>query len=779
MNEMWTFDGTDGDLVIKTPTPPRPWTNYLTNGRHFALITQTGGGYSFFENCEKGHLTRWAPLNYLTDRPGRWVYVRDAESGELWTPNYQPTRKGSGFVARHGFAATELAAEHDGLRGEITYTVLTRNLRREEWLVRIVNKSERVRNLSLFPLIFWQLGDYFADLGTANLTSLMNRGRFDDRAKAIRVSQMPWGNTPWPHEGYFASSWKVSGWEIDEEMLLGPGGSWERPEGISTRALTCPKEIMGVPMVACLQHDLTLDPGAAAEIVIVLGEGEPTLPPSPKEFRELLAERRAEARRYYSEESFRAETPCEALNEICNTWLKRQVVMNNLLGRSATLYHEGGGELGFRNTAQDAWGILPLDSPYAEDRLLALCAHQRASGQPLPGWSPLVGPSTHEPPSDFPVWLPMLALDLVKETGDAGILDRRIPFFDGGDAPVYDHLMRAVDFLHGRARSDRGLPLMGTQDWNDAFDRVGIGGRGESVWLAMAHCFALLRLEELANYLGDAATGAHCRALWKETRDIVNANAWDGDWYVIAFDDAGNPVGSRTNAEGQIHLNAQTWAILAEIPSEEQTARILRVIDEELDTPLGPVMHKSAYTRYDSSVGRITAFAPGTKENAALFTHAGAFKVWADLKLGRGEKAWRTFEALLPLGRHRNPMTYRGEPNVLCEYVIGPGNPRHGEGTFTWLTGSADWLLRALLDGVLGVAPDFDGLRIAPCLPEAWGFARLRRPWRGSTYEIDIQNGETRCGQVKAIHVDGSPIKGNLVQPFGDGQTHTVLIEME
>ncbi|MCB2156612.1 hypothetical protein KQI84_17180 [bacterium] len=779
MNELWKFDEADGSLVINTPTPPRPWANYLTNGKHFALITQTGGGYSFFENCEHGHLTRWAPANYLADRPGRWIYIRDKATGDLWTPNFQPTQNAEDFQGRHSIVETTLQSKRNGIRASMTYTVLTEDLRREEWLVQIINESNKRRELAVYPLIFWQLGHYFSDLGTANLTALMNHGRFDRDRNAIRVSQAPWGNKPWPYEGYFASSLPIEAWEIDQELLAGPGGSWERPHGITAGKLTSPDSIMGVPMVACYQHNVELEPGEELEFTIVLGEGEPTIPPSPNEFRALLDQRRREARRYYTEDSFQIETPHEGLNQIANLWLKRQVVINNLLGRSATLYHEGGGELGYRNTAQDAWGILPMDAEFAQQRLEKLCEHQRSSGQPLPGWTPLVGPSTHEPPSDFPVWLPMLALDIVKETGDGDFLDKPLRFFDGGEAPLYEHLIRAVDFLHARARSPRGLPLMGTQDWNDAFDRVGAGGKGESVWLAMAHCFALLRLEELAAWRGDEATAKHCRQLWQETRDLVNRHAWDGDWYVIAFDDEGRPVGSRKNEEGRIHLNAQTWAIMAEIPDAEQIAKILRVIDEQLDSPLGPVMHAPAYTKYNPAVGRITAFAPGTKENAALFTHAGAFKIWADLKLGRAEQAWRTFDALLPSGPHRDLQIYRGEPHVFCEYAIGPGNPRHGEGTFTWLTGSADWLLRALLDRIIGVEPDFDSLKVAPCLPPAWRSARLRRPWRGATYEIEITSPTGSSLQIASIRIDGNRATEHRIPAFRDGRTHTIKIEME
>ena len=776
-NTFWGFDHEAPSLVIRTATPPRPWANYLTNGTYFCLITQTGGGYSFFENCEWGRLTRWAPANYLLDQPGRWVYIRDEESGELWTPNFQPCRKGTDFECRHGLASTQLSARHDGVRAAITYAVMAGKERREDWLVEITNESGRPRQLRLFPTIVWQLGHYFSDLGTANIMSLVNRGRFDAELQAIRVRQEPWGNQPWPYEGYFTSSLPIRSWQTDQEFLLGPAGSWAAPKEIADgKGLSSPQEIMGVPMVACLEHGVTIAPGETLRFTVALGEGTPRQALRPAAFATLLDRTQEAMYRHYVTDTYEVETPSKALNDIANVWLKRQVWMNNYLGRSATLYHEGGGELGYRNTAQDAWGLVPIDAKFATDRLRHLCACQRESGKPLPGWSPLKGPSTHEPPSDFPVWLPMLALDLVKETGDDRFLQEVIPFFDGGTATIYEHILRALDFLHARARSPRGLPLMGTQDWNDAFDRVGAGGKGESVWLAMAHCFALRQMKELAEWVGDPKTAAHCEQLWMETREVVNRYAWDGEWYLIAFDDNGNPVGARSNEEGSIHLNVQTWAILSGVARGERAQQLLRVIDERLETPYGPVLHAPPYTKHNPALGRISAFAAGTKENAAVFTHAGAFKIYADLLMGRADDAWKTFEQLLPNRDGRDFSTYLAEPHIFAEYTIGPGNPRFGEGAFTWLTGSADWLLRALLGRIIGLEPTWDGLRLEPQLPSAWDVVRLRRKWRGATYNVTVHREATSSGQIELI-VDGVALAAgeNLIPPIGAGGTCEVV----
>jgi cellobiose phosphorylase len=358
----------------------------------------------------------------------------------------------------------------------------------------------------------------------------------------------------------------------------------------------------------------------------------------------------------------------------------------------------------------------------------------------------------------------MLVLQYVRETGDVKILKKKIKFFDGGSATLYEHAKRATMFLQHITKSKRGLPLMGTQDWNDAFDMTGVRGKGESVWLGMGLCVALNNMKELAGYVNDKIEIKRCGKDYEHMKKLINKYAWDGGWYVYAFNDFGEPIGSRKNKESKIQLNSQTWAIMAGLPDCDQLDSMLKVIDNDLDTPYGPVLFTPCYTQYSDRIGRITAFAPGTKENAAIFSHGGAFKVVSDLHIGRAEEAYETFKDLLPMDSGKDIEIYKSEPYVLAEYLIGPGNPRCGEGAFTWLTGSSDWLYVAGTEHMLGIKPQVEGLLFDPCIPSEWKECKIKRVFRGAAFDIAILNPKGVNKGVKYITVNGKKQDSPLVK---------------
>jgi len=319
---------------------------------------------------------------------------------------------------------------------------------------------------------------------------------------------------------------------------------------------------------------------------------------------------------------------------------------------------------------------------------------------------------------------------------------------------------------------------MGTQDWNDAFDRTGIAGKGESVWLGMGLCVGLNLLKELAAFMEDHETVEECKTRHAAMKELINHYGWVGDRYVYAYNDKGEPIGSPVNKEGSCQLNAQTWAILAGLPDDEQKEHILNHIDHTLDTPYGPTLFTEPYTTYNGDIGRITAFAPGTKENAAVFIHGGAFKIVMDYMIGRPDEAYRTLRQLMPNAPDKDIDKYMAEPYVFPEYVIGPGNPRYGEGAFTWLTGSADWVFIAIAQYMMGAIPTFEGLKIDPSLPSGWKEARLLRKFRGTRYDIRISNPEGVNKGVLEIKVDGHQLDGDILPEFRDRIAHIVEVRM-
>lgn len=775
-------DGTE--FIITRPDTPRPWANYITNGRYCLILSQTAGGYSFYLDAEKNRISRWLNENYLIDRPGRYLYIKDTDSGDYWSATYQPVRKSGGYECIHGLGYSIIKGEKDGLKSEVKFFV-PKDDDLEVWHIKLSNTTSKAKNLKVFPFVEWLLGNFIGELTMHNISILINRGNFDQELQVPMVTKFPAGGKPWPYQCFISSSLPVKGFDIDFEKFIGKFRDHSNPIAVEENGCSNSDDVKGMNMVGALEHDIALGPNETKEFSIIVG-----IVKTKNEAKKLISkyrnldnvkiefEKTKEGWRKSILDNFQVETPDAEFNRAVNVWIKYQVYMNNYWGRSATFYHEGMGEFGYRNTAQDAWGMVPLNLNFAKERLLKLAFHQRKSGQPLPGWSEEAGATTHKPPSDFPIWLPFLLNAYIKESGEFALLKKKIKFFDGGVASLYEHALRATKFLMDIGKSKRGLPLMGSQDWNDAFDRCGTGGKGESVWLGMGLCFALKNMQELANFIGDKKTVKDCQVRYEKMKAIINKYAWEGDRYIYGFNDFGEPLGSKKTKEGSLQLNSQTWAILAGIPDEGKLKKILKLIDTDLATPYGPSLFTPPYTKYDIKIGRITAFAPGTKENAAIFCHGGAFKIVADLKIKRAKEAYETFKTLLPTASNKDIEVYLAEPYIFAEYLIGKGNPRYGEGAFTWLTGSADWMLFAALEWILGIKPEYDGLKIDPCIPSGWKSYKVKKLFRGSFYDIIVENPKGKEHGEVEITVDGKKSDSNIIKPFNDKKTHLVKVRI-
>jgi len=772
------FSSCGTEFRISNTNTPRPWVNYLSNGNYCLIISQKGGGYSFYLDSEQNRITRWAPGNYLKDQPGRFIYIRDKVSGKFWNAVRDGKTK-----CIHGLGYTVISSVKNGIETAVTFFVPQKDPV-EVWSVEITNKSGRKRKIQIYSFLEWMPGNYFDDLEIRNINILMNRGEYDGKNQVIYAKRTPIRNKPWKYEAFLAVSKSVKSQDIDLERFLGREGSYKTPEAVVKGSCFNTSEVSGVNMAGVLQSESELSANGKTALSVIAGidsKRNDSLKLIKKYRKRQNVMRELEKTKEFWRRkilnNIEVKTPDKDFDLAVNVWLKYQTYMNNHWGRSATYYHEGAGEFGYRNTAQDAWAMTAINPVYAKRRLIKLAEHQWKTGQPLPGWSLETGANTHNSPSDFPIWLPILLLAYIKETGETDILKKKVNYFDGESDTLYQHARKATLFLLNVAKSKRGLPLMGSQDWNDAFDRAGIEGKGESVWLAMGLCVALLNMSELAEAVKDKKMKDQCMNDYKKMKKRINRYAWDGNWYIYGFNDYGEPIGSSENSEDRIQINAQSWAIMAGLPGREKLQKILKAVDIMLETPYGPALFTPAYTKYNSRVGRISTFAPGTKENAAVFNHAGAFKIFADTIIGRSNKAYRTFRQLLPMCQD-NIEVFKTEPYVLPEYVIGPGNPRFGEGAFTWLTGSSDWMFMAATQRMLGVRPQINGLEIDPCIPSDWKKCYIKRGFRGVIYNITINNPHKKEAGVRQILVNGEEIKGQIVPEQNTGDTVEVEVLM-
>jgi cellobiose phosphorylase len=776
------------EYIITSPQTPKPWFNYLFNDVYHALVSQTGGGYSYYRDPKSNRILRYDHIQ--TDRPGRYLFMRDETSKKTWSCNWQPLRQPLDFwQAVHGLGYTKVLSRNDGISAEITYMVAL-NDPVELWWVKIKNETKKKRNLKVFPFVEFVSGDIELESCYRNIIMLYNQADYDKKARAIIAFKHPFRKEHKPGYSFFATNLPIKHYDTRKEDFLGPYNDIEHPEAILNGGKCSNSFVRGEDMIGVFECAVPLKPKEEKEFVVILGfnNDRRMIPFYLQKYRNLKNVRKEfdSVRGHWDDmvEKIKIKTPDSLFDRMVNVWGKYQLsAITHWRGTSH--YHGVEGGLGYRDTAQDSEGLLSLDLEIARKKLERILQYQYKSGHAVSGFSETEGSwdglyqSGVIGKADVAVWLPYTVVSYIKETGDVNFLKEEFRFCDGDKATVYEHILRAIRYLCSR-RGDHKLPYILKADWNDAYDHVGLQGKGESVWLAMALCRACKQVGELAAFIGDEPVAHEMSEKYDELRTIVNEVGWDGQWYIAAYNDDGMKIGSDINKEGKVPLNSQTWAILSEIVPEDRLSMILKKIDKYLDTPYGPALFLPSYTFFNPGIGRVTAFAEGTKENAAVFSHACAFKIVADCQIKRGDKAYETYAKLLPMSpAKQNHTKYKVEPYVWAEYIIGPGSQyRFGEGAFTWNTGTAPWMFIAATEWILGARREFEGLLIDPCLPRHWKECWIRRPFRGAVYEISIKNPKGIQSGVREITIDGKKQKSNIIKPHRDGRVHRVDVVM-
>jgi len=781
------FSGDKKEYIITNPNTPRPWFNYLFNDVYHALLSQTGGGYSYLKDPKYHRLLRYDHLS--TDRPGRYIYAKDRSTNQTWSLNWQPMRKQlTSWECRHGLGYSVISSEYAGIKSDITYFV-TQKDPVEIWHVKVENTTKNTKDISLFPFVEFICGDVALEMHYRNILCLYNEADFDKKANAIVAFKHSFKEHLKYGFGFLATSAKVRGYDTRKEVFVGRYNDVDDPDVLKNNGCknsTC----RGEDMIGVFQVDLSLAPGAKEEFVVVLGctEERKDVGPLVEKYNNVKAAEKelVAVKDYWQKQIDRifVKTPDEDFNTMVNIWGKYQLFAITHW-RGTSHYHGVEGGLGFRDTAQDAEGLFAVDADLGRKKLEKILYYQYNSGHAVSGFSDIEGTWENQgqtgivKKADVAVWVPYTVCSYIKETGDVKFLDKVIEFHDGGKATVYEHVLRAIRYIYSK-RGQHGLPLIGFADWNDAYDAVGSKGKGESVWLGMALCRAAQQVQELADFIGDKKISAEMKKIYEELYEIINKIGWDGNWYLAAFNDEGRKIGSNANEEGKVPLNSQTWAILSGVVTKERLPKILDKIDNYLDTEYGPALFLPSYSSYNPGIGRVTAFAEGTKENAAVFSHACAFKIVSDCTIKRGKQAYDTFKKLMPMSKAKQDHDcYKVEPYVYAEYVVGPGSKcRFGEGAFTWNTGTTPWMFTAATEWILGARRELNGLVIDPCLPKEWKECFIRRPYRGSVYEITIKNPDGVESGVDSIKLDGKEIQTNVIAPHSDGKVHKIEVVM-
>ena len=456
------------------------------------------------------------------------------------------------------------------------------------------------------------------------------------------------------------------------------------------------------------------------------------------------------------------DTPDNDINLLTASWTPYQIIIKSYISSAPSYYHASDGSPGFRDAMQDAFGLCMLEPDRARDLILRLtsfqysdgCASHRAPRVPLM-------PERSEK-SDLPLWIPLAMLQYVRETGDVSIIREEVPFADGPSAPMLEHIRAGLDRSMGDT-GRHGLPLIHYGDWNDALDGLGGEGRGESVFLSQFLALALKNSSVLARLIGEDELSQG----WIEKADslvqIINSECWDRDRFVRAFHDDGTVIGCRENSEGSVYLTPQVWAVIGNLAPRERQKICMNTVERELDTPYGIRCLAAPYSKYDPHVGLISCFPPGVKENGAIFSHAMAFCIVAELMLGRADTAWDILCKANPMKRGRDYPEYSVEPYVYSQFVAGPETNLSGQGFHHWLTSTCSWMQYTVVNWMLGVRAEIDGLIIDPCIPSHWKRFRVKRPFRGSTVNVMVENPTEVNSGIKEMRIDGKLLKGNKI----------------
>ncbi len=799
------------EYIIRNPQTPRPWINYLTNETYCSILSQCAGGYSFFQDCRTNRVTRWAPENWHFDRPGKYIYVRlktgRRKQSQAFSLTYQPLRiKPQFFECRHGLGYSTISARNAGLQSEITYFV-PRQDDCEIWLTSIENTTSKSMSLELFPYVEFLLGDYHEELRYRNIMNLYNRIWFDESHQAVfakKTAQWQGMNIqPFDSLVFFASSLKVSGSCTQKDVFLGPYNTEENPRAVMDGTFKNFPLCSGEDGIGSFRHKITLKPKQKKEFVVVLGQTSsiPAITKILSKYRDLNQTKKElqivkDLWLKRVSDNIEIKTPDKEFDTYFNVWAKYQMYICNLWSRSPSYYHEGSGGRGYRDSCQDSEAIVSINSQLTRSKILKIASLIRRDGTSVPGWSDTRGPHKFRPNKDHQVWLTATVSAYIKETGDKDILNEYVPYLkdkwvDGwkidphwqggaqtdGEGTLVEHLEKNLRYCFNDV-GDKGLPRIGHADWNDAIDEAGIKHRGQSIWLAQALVRSLRILADIFDWVSQQEKRDEFLNMAKTMEETINRIGWDGAWYVRGFDDSGQVYGSKDDKAGKIFLNAQSWAILADVAKDQREKAIIESVLKYCDGPHGLALFAPAFSAWVKRLGRISMFSEGTKENAAIFCHAVTFMTVALAKAGHGEQAYRALSKILPT-KQKNLDLYKTEPYVIAEYLVGPDHPyNYGEGAFTWITGASGWSYMAATEWILGVHRELDGLRIDPRVPKHWKKFSIRRPFRGDVYDIEVLNPQGKEQGVKKIFLDGMETSDNVIEPFNDGKSHKVQVLM-
>ncbi len=798
-NDLGGFSADGCEYVIATAQAqmtPMPWVNVLANPSFGTVVSESGLAYTWSENAHEFRLTPWSE-DAVGTSGGEAIYLRDEESGHFWSPTPLPSREAMPYLTRHGFGYSVFEHTSGGIHSALwIYVDLEAAVKFS--VLKVRNGSGRARRLSATGYVEWVLGDLRPKCAMHVVTEI-------DPASGALFARNAYNVEFTGRVAFFDvddASRTLSG---DRCEFLGRNGTLADPDAM-TRSRLSGRVGAALDPCAAIRVPLDLADGQEREIVFRLGAGSnlDQARALVQRFRKAGSARQAleSVQRYWKHTlgAVQVQTPDPALNVLTNGWLIYQTLACRLWARSG--FYQSGGAFGFRDQLQDVMALVHAEPRLVREHLLRCAQRQYPEGDVQHWWHPPTGRGVRTRCSDDYLWLAMATCRYVLSTGDTGVLDESAHFIDGralgpeeesyydrpersGEAAsLYEHCVRAIS--HGLRFGAHGLPLIGSGDWNDGMNLVGIRGRGESVWLGFFLYQVLSSFARVARLHDDAAFAERCGAEAERLRANIAQHGWDGAWYRRGYFDDGLPLGSSTNPECQIDSIAQSWSVLSggggiersRMAMDSMDRRLVRR-DRGLIQLLDPPFDKSAM-----NPGYIKGYLPGVRENGGQYTHAAVWAAMAFAALGDGHRAWELLELIIPLNHARNAQAverYKTEPYVVAADVYALA-PHTGRGGWTWYTGAAGWMYRLIVESVLGLKLENTRLRFSPCLPEHWTTFSLSYRHRETVYRIagvQCAAADEATATTVQVSLDGQLQRDNTILLADDRAEHRVELRIE
>ena len=802
------FDDLHREYVITNPKTPWPWINYLGNEDFFSLISNTAGGYSFYKDAKFRRITRYRYNNVPMDNGGRYFYIND--EGTVWSPGWKPCKTPLDFYeCRHGMSYTRITGRKNDIEASILFFVPL-NTWGEIQKMTLSNQSDKTKHIKLFSFAEWCLWNAATDMENFQRNFSTGEVEIDGSVIYHKTEYKERRN----HYAFYSVNTPIQGFDTDRESFIGLYNEFRDPEKVMNGK---PGNSIahGWSPIASHYLEIELKPGESKDFIFLLGYVEN---PQEEKFSEategllhsgsspIINKVQAqnmigqfdtsekvdaafnELKEYWDNllNIYVLESEEAKLNRMVNIWNQYQCMITFNMSRSASFFESGIGRgMGFRDSNQDLVGFVHQIPERARERIIDIASTQFPDGGCYHQYQPLTKRGNNDIGGGFnddPMWLIFGTIAYIKETGDFSILDEPVPFDNepGSEVSLFEHLRISFNHIIENL-GPHMLPLIGRADWNDCLnlncfswdpnesfqttENKTEGSKAESLMIAGLFVVCGRDYVELCHQLGQTAEANRAQYSIDQMVESVKQHGWDGEWYLRAYDYFGRKVGSKDNEEGQIFIESQGWCSMAGIGLEEgMVEKALDSVKERLDCEYGIVLNHPAFSKYMVEYGEISSYPAGYKENAGIFCHNNPWIIIGETVLGRGNNAWEYFRKICPSYTEERSALHKVEPYVYAQMIAGKDAAHPGEAKNSWLTGTAAWNYYAITQFILGIKPTYEGLEINPCIPSAWKEYRVKRKFRGSTYDITIQNPNGVCKGVHSMLVDGKAIANNVVK---------------